>query len=210
MSTQQDERHARIYALIDPRDSLVRYVGVTGAPLAERLAEHAIEARGSDTRKARWLRDLSSYGLTPSIVVLAGPMPTSEAYAAEHAIIRTLKLSGVSLTNSRTAEPESIRGIDLSLGEGVRRRTAAAQKLGDHMLENRISLTAMARRIGVKHVALHRFLVGDRWRAISVGFAICVKRAIGDLLEYEDFLPKTALPGSPRAVRPMISEEFAQ
>lgn len=59
-----------IYALSDPRDGRVRYIGRTVNPLARRLREHLYAAkRGKlkDTRKAAWFDELSHCGLRPDI-----------------------------------------------------------------------------------------------------------------------------------------------
>jgi len=57
-----------IYALRDPRDGLVYYVGKTRHP-SWRLQSH-IEERGGNKAKRRWLDDLRQHGLTPEMAIL--------------------------------------------------------------------------------------------------------------------------------------------
>lgn len=60
-----------IYALLDPRDLRVRYVGMTRSSLDERLAGH----RKQPTNKAmrRWFRDLTEAGKEPVARLLSAP-----------------------------------------------------------------------------------------------------------------------------------------
>src|SRR5262249_29863306 len=57
-----------VYALRDPRDGAVRYVGVTKKSLAERLSGH-VNKIGSDMppRLSAWISDLQSIGARPTI-----------------------------------------------------------------------------------------------------------------------------------------------
>src|SRR5580692_2736393 len=58
----------RIYALVDPRDSRVRYVGVTSRTLADRLRFHLEKPTNARTRA--WFSDLARAGLRPYISLL--------------------------------------------------------------------------------------------------------------------------------------------
>lgn len=60
-----------IYALIDPRDDSVRYVGVTNRPLNVRLSGHIKKPTNRGTRA--WIADLSANGITPMIRLLSAP-----------------------------------------------------------------------------------------------------------------------------------------
>jgi len=56
-----------IYALVDPRDGLVRYVGKSDSP-KNRLTAHLRDANGS--RKCEWLNELRAELLRPTLRVL--------------------------------------------------------------------------------------------------------------------------------------------
>lgn len=61
----------RIYALIDPRDGRVRYVGKTVKTAQERLKDHLWSRKQCAKRPLyRWLNDLLASSLSPQIVVL--------------------------------------------------------------------------------------------------------------------------------------------
>lgn len=73
----QPTNHRVIYALVDPRDSIVRYIGSATSPI-KRYAEHLREAqkfklRGKKSfknKKDRWINELSSLHLKPNLVLL--------------------------------------------------------------------------------------------------------------------------------------------
>lgn len=63
----------KIYALRDPRDSVVRYVGQTLCPLWRRVSDHiqaAKRGRPKHSPKAGWILELRSLGMKPEIVLL--------------------------------------------------------------------------------------------------------------------------------------------
>lgn len=62
----------KVYALVDPRDETVRYVGVTEGDLSGRLAVHV--AKPTNFAVARWITELRSVGMVPRIEELCrGP-----------------------------------------------------------------------------------------------------------------------------------------
>ncbi len=92
-----EARH--IYALVDPRNDEIRYIGKTVRP-HQRLRDH-INDRGHGNHKSHWIADLRSQGLEPYMVLLEtsfGQAPWQEA--ERHWIARGKEL-GWRLTNSR-------------------------------------------------------------------------------------------------------------
>src|SRR5579859_6241131 len=61
-----------IYALVDPRDGAVRYVGKTTQVLLMRLRQHVRTARAHGTGRgcAVWIREVLDWGLRPTIELL--------------------------------------------------------------------------------------------------------------------------------------------
>jgi hypothetical protein len=60
-----------IYALLDPRDGVVRYIGYSKNRPSQRLAHHVCHAiEGSKTPCACWVRELLSEGKIPDIITL--------------------------------------------------------------------------------------------------------------------------------------------
>lgn len=73
-------RSCVIYALVDPREpSVWRYIGHSFRPECRRF-EHMHQSRlmlRGATGKEQWIRNLSSVGLPPSVVVLEDGYPPS-------------------------------------------------------------------------------------------------------------------------------------
>lgn len=74
----QDEQVHKTYVLKDPRDSAVRYVGITRFPLEERLQGHLRMDVLSNPHKHAWFYELSCLGLLPDIE-LVETQPTRRA-----------------------------------------------------------------------------------------------------------------------------------
>lgn len=90
---------ATIYALVDPRDGAVRYVG-KAENVAQRLRLHLSEARKptSQTHKSRWLRALMSADLRP--IIRALEVPAGQSWVeAERRHIGEQKALGAVLLN---------------------------------------------------------------------------------------------------------------
>jgi hypothetical protein len=60
-------RQVFIYALVDPRDANVRYIGRSFVP-EDRYKRHLIDK--SETHKTRWIKQLKSVGLQPELKIL--------------------------------------------------------------------------------------------------------------------------------------------
>jgi len=73
----------QVYHLVDPRNAVVRYVGMTRNP-KNRLRGHIAEAMERDnTEKKRWIRELLAAGMQP-VLAIVGNAPTEiEARAIE-------------------------------------------------------------------------------------------------------------------------------
>jgi hypothetical protein len=84
---KQTAKPVTIYALVDPRDGVVRYVGQT-VDVKTRAREHR-HPGGGGPYMHRWKRELDSLGLTPRFVVLASaPRRGREADELEATFIR--------------------------------------------------------------------------------------------------------------------------
>ena len=88
-----------IYALVDPRNNAIRYVGRAHEPQI-RLREHIRSEREANPAKYRWLRELEKQGLLPRVEVLEGVYGSLEdADARERVWIRHFINAGAELTN---------------------------------------------------------------------------------------------------------------
>lgn len=90
-----------IYVLRDPRSGEIRYVGHTVGSLAARLVSHLSEARTSkeETYKLRWLRQLQSKHLKPTIHFVAATTINDWEDKERRAIAKAREL-GHPLTNT--------------------------------------------------------------------------------------------------------------
>ena len=85
-----------IYALCDPRDGAIRYVGITRQPVQKRLNSHLREARqGKQLHSSRWLQQLLQQNKRPQIVVLE----ETTNHQREAFWIQRLHREGCQLTN---------------------------------------------------------------------------------------------------------------
>ena len=85
-----------IYALIDPRDNLIHYIGLTGNTPTHRLADHLTDRTGA---KAEWLTDLLDAAFMPSFIVLQKADDVETAQLREAWWISTGEMLGWPLTN---------------------------------------------------------------------------------------------------------------
>lgn len=86
-----------LYALIDPRDGAVRYIGQTTRTITERLAGHIANPA---PRVGKWISELSQAGLAPLSVALREGIPILELLAVEKEEITRRIAAGEKLLNS--------------------------------------------------------------------------------------------------------------
>ena len=88
-----------IYALIDPRDNGVRYVGLTEYP-DERLKQHI--QRDGNIPKRQWITELSQLGLSPLMQTIEIVQTLSAAFEREGHWIHHYIHAGAKLVNIRS------------------------------------------------------------------------------------------------------------
>lgn len=96
----QSEELRQVYVLIDPRDGMSRYVGISKDPRS-RLDQHMKEV---ENEKRAWLAELKRMGLSPELEVLETVVEhegdvDAVAEARERYWISSLLRSGAPLTN---------------------------------------------------------------------------------------------------------------
>lgn len=90
-----------IYALIDPRNDKIRYIGKSQRSAHRRLRRHLAPCYlTGDTHKERWLRVLLALNLEPRIEVLQTCETAEQLAAAERQHIARLRADGADLTNA--------------------------------------------------------------------------------------------------------------
>lgn len=91
-----------VYALVDPRDGKVFYVG---KGVGARVYQHAALARVVDPVEGRrglklnTIKEIHASGSEPEIEILRHGLTSDEAYMVEAAVIDALRLSGLELAN---------------------------------------------------------------------------------------------------------------
>lgn len=88
-----------IYALLDPRDQAVRYIGKTNQPLKRRLRDHIWDCVSQTTYRAYWVKHLLSLGMKP-IITLLEEVPKEYWREAETFWIEYFRRIGARLTNA--------------------------------------------------------------------------------------------------------------
>jgi predicted GIY-YIG superfamily endonuclease len=89
-----------IYALIDPRDETIRYIGRT-IRTKRRLQQHLQEI--GNKKKSRWLKELKKLGITPRMEILERlDCKAIDAERREAEWIQHLVSEGAPLTNIRS------------------------------------------------------------------------------------------------------------
>lgn len=103
-----------IYALIDPRDGRVFYVGQTSQGIDVRLQQHVSESRRvneNSNRKTRLINELIVSGLTPNIALLETTTP-QESVDREAFWVDELKRNGCELLNGQKPGHPAARRFD--------------------------------------------------------------------------------------------------
>lgn len=85
-----------IYALVDPRDGAIRYVGKT-VDIKIRLVQHFSDGGGAK-RKHEWLRELRTLSLAPEVKILA-EVDSENCFIEEKVWIKKMIADGCDLVN---------------------------------------------------------------------------------------------------------------
>ena len=104
-----------VYALRDPRDDAIRYIGITNN-LLERFNQH-LRLNGPNTRKHDWLREILDVHMLPAMVTLEVVDATVDARKRETAWIRVYQESGADLLNHLPQLRDDIDRLIAQLGK---------------------------------------------------------------------------------------------
>jgi hypothetical protein len=98
--TREELMKYSIYALVDPRDLHIRYIGQTCDPRA-RQYKHMCPTSSSASRAVKaWIKELHSIGLAPQLVVFQEVDTRAEALRVENHWIRQFLAEGAALLNT--------------------------------------------------------------------------------------------------------------
>lgn len=152
-----------IYALADPKDGRIRYVGKTNQPYT-RFKTHLRGDVRPDHPKAKWLQSLKEQGLQPSLIILE-EVADEDINACEQEWVRRFAVTGTELTNMNL-----IQSIDPSAHEDSDR-----YRLLVYMRSNGLSNGEMSTRMKltpsyISHLTGGKREITDafRWRFFEV------------------------------------------
>lgn len=138
-----------IYALIDPRDGAIRYVGKTHRSARRRLQRHLAPSylRG-ETHKERWIRVLLAIGLEPRIETMEACCSAGELAIAERRHIGRLRAAGANLTNATDGGDGGSGPHTAASKDRIRRALTGKAKSALHCA--RVALAARGRKATVE------------------------------------------------------------
>jgi hypothetical protein len=134
-----------IYALVDPRDNGVRYIGLTVYP-EERLKQH-VQGDGN-IPKRQWITELSQLGLSPLMQAIETTQTLAAAFEREGYWIDHYLHAGAKLVNIRS--PYAINHSNPSDITNALSSSSSAVQCKDNML----TLHDLIAEAGIKRVEL--------------------------------------------------------
>jgi GIY-YIG catalytic domain len=161
-----------IYALIDPRDNTIRYVGCA-VDIEKRLAEHLRDK--NNTPKCRWLAELKRNGLLPELEILEVVDGFYGAFSREDYWINTMVAAGAPLTNSLPMQGVFAKQKTTLLTPNISRGT----KLRTLRKRLRVRKEEVVYRAGVSISAYNR---AEGGYPVNYGVAMDILDAINSLL----------------------------
>lgn len=185
-----------VYALVDPRDGQIRYVGKSFRSAHRRLRRHLAPCylRGS-THKERWLRVLLSLGLEPQVVVLEQCESADALSAAERAHIERLRCEGADLTNASDGGEGGSGPHTAESKEKIRRALTGKPKSATHRL--RSGLASRGRRASdetrARLRALHQGKPGPVRRGVQNGRAKLSETQVREIRRLRGVVSQRAL-----------------
>jgi hypothetical protein len=127
-----------IYALSDPRNNQVRYIGKANNP-EDRYTNHFNSARDKNTHKRNWINNVRKDGLRPELIII-DEVPKSEWVYWEKFYISLFKTWGFSLVNyteggdgSTFGNSGSFKKGDIPHNKGVPCSEETKQKIKDKL-----------------------------------------------------------------------------
>ena len=160
-----------IYALIDPRDNEVRYIGLTEYP-DERLKQH-IQGDGN-TLKRQWINELSLLGLSPCMQTIETVQNLSAAFEREGYWIHHYLNAGVKLVNIRSpyglnhSNPSDLTNLIRPPSSSAVQFKENLLTLDDLIAEARIKRVELAAQSGVSTASILRVSHGAPTSKVTV------------------------------------------
>lgn len=139
MQEKIKKRPINIYALVNPTNNSVFYVGATSSPLVVRLSAHCSEITGNN--KSKIISEIIKFGSKPKIVMLEKDVPLKSVSSKENFYIRKYGLLQLKSTYSKSYKGRKFicqddNTVSVWLGElsSIYREEAARQERSMHWL----------------------------------------------------------------------------
>jgi hypothetical protein len=156
-----------IYALIDPRDSSVRYVGCA-IDIDKRLKEH-LRSKNLSLPKYRWLAELKQQGLSPEVKILDVAETFAIAFNKEEYWIKEMLRSGEPLTNTFIKEDKQ--------PVQPRRKRFRKEPFIKPRMETRLKKIRTALGITQEEVVSRTYIACTTYKAAEGGYPISISVA---------------------------------
>lgn len=148
-----------VYALIDPRDNNIRYIGITYDP-DRRLKEHL--SNDSNVLKRNWVNELRQFGLTPRMHLLETGLSLSLALEREHFLIQHYFNEGRDLVNLRVTPHHSHRK------QPAIRQPQPKERLDKLITDAGLRKSELARATGINEKTIGRICRGQPVRRATL------------------------------------------
>ena len=139
-----------IYALIDPRDNAVRYIGITERLVHQRLQEHLTNVDGN-LKKSAWISELRQLGMSPVVRSLEQVEDRAEALKCESHWIQHYHKLETPLTN--------IQG-----NPSVTRSHRLLDRISTKNTEEWVTISLAAQRLGVSATRISALALNGKLR----------------------------------------------
>jgi excisionase family DNA binding protein len=191
-----DDKSYQIYALIDPRDNLVYYVGIS-IDASARFYAHLNDEGACNVQKRAWIAELRQAGISPLLKVLETIEAGSNAYAVaceqENYWIAELSRSGNPLLNvigiTRSYIPIGVRipGFPAYNSTKARQKKEKGDKSSPQtkirIVKEWLTVEEIANDLGISIETVRNWIRRKRLVAYRVGRDYRIKQ-----VDYERFL----------------------
>lgn len=182
---RQAEKQFHIYALIDPRDNMPRYVGMSD-DVEFRFYQHSLRI-GIGKQERSWIKELEQSGLSPILEILETIEATDNSHATacerERYWINEKLHAGCSLLNSfgiTKAYPNSLpRSTSAGLQKNSMKPTSKVREL---RIKAALNISELYRLSGVSRPTIEKM---ERDEAVRPDLASAVCRVLSERLGYE-------------------------
>jgi DNA-binding XRE family transcriptional regulator len=169
---KQADRQYQIYALIDPRDNAIRYIGMSD-DTEYRFYQHSLNMKVSEQQR-HWIKELQQLGLSPIPQILETVEPNVLNIASNREVywIHEMLSRGQPLLNSS--------GISRKYPQ--RNFTRRRSKLRDLRIKAALNISELNRLSGVSRPTIEK---AERDEPIRADLASALCRALSEKLGYE-------------------------